>query len=111
LGRNTAITAMTLADTAAQTDLHQGHWLWPAIQSWAAELGLTAPDAITRASEPPEKTSSQEPSNRAPDPYHYRPLFNGQPVMEDGGGRLVHGCEPHAEDGFSASVPEPEAGQ
>jgi hypothetical protein len=68
LDRNTTITAMTLADTAAQTGLHQGHRLWPHIQSWAAELGLTAPDAITRASEPPEKTSSQEPETAPPDP-------------------------------------------
>ena len=111
LDRNTAITAMILADTTASQDLHEGHRLWPHIQGWAEELGLTAPDAIRRASEPPEKTSSQEPSNRAPGPEDYRPLFNGQPVMEDGSGRLVHGCEPHAEDGSSASVPEPEAGQ
>ena len=46
LDRNTAITAMILADTAAEEDLHEGHRLWPHIQSWAAELGLTGPDAI-----------------------------------------------------------------
>ena len=46
LDRNTAITAMILADTAAEPDLHHGHRLWPHIQGWAAELGLTAPDAI-----------------------------------------------------------------
>jgi hypothetical protein len=67
LDRNTTITAMILADTAAQPDLHEGHRLWPHIQSWAAELGLTAPDAITRASEPPEKTASHEPENTQPD--------------------------------------------
>jgi hypothetical protein len=53
LDRNTAITAMTLADVAAQDDLHEGHRLWPHIQGWAAELGLTGPDAITRATQPP----------------------------------------------------------
>jgi hypothetical protein len=53
LDRNTTITAMILADTAAQTDLHDGHRLWPHIQSWAAELGLTGPDAITQISQPP----------------------------------------------------------
>ena len=41
LDRNTAITAMILADTAAEEDLHEGHRLWPHIQGWAAELGLT----------------------------------------------------------------------
>jgi hypothetical protein len=37
---------MTLADTTAEPGLAVGHRLWPHIQSWAAELGLTAPDAI-----------------------------------------------------------------
>jgi hypothetical protein len=59
LDRNTAITAMTLADTAAEYDLQPGHRLWPHIQSWAAELGLTAPDALARASEPFEKTGGE----------------------------------------------------
>lgn len=53
LDRNTAITAMSLADTAAEQDLHEGHRLWPHIQGWAAELGLTGHDAITRASQLP----------------------------------------------------------
>ena len=53
LDRNTAITAMTLADVAAKNDLHQGHRLWPHIQGWAAELSLTGPDAIARATQPP----------------------------------------------------------
>jgi hypothetical protein len=53
LDRNTAITAMILADTAAEPDLHNSHGLWPHIQSWAAELGLTVPDALSRASQPP----------------------------------------------------------
>jgi hypothetical protein len=52
LDRNSAITAMILADTAAGEDLHEGHRLWPHIQGWAAELGLTGNDATTRASQP-----------------------------------------------------------
>jgi hypothetical protein len=58
LDRNTAITAMTLADTAAEHNLHEGHPLWPHIQSWAAELGLTAPGALSRVSQPPESMST-----------------------------------------------------
>ena len=54
LDRNTAITAMILADLAGEQDLHQGHRLWPAIQSWAAELGLTGPEALAAASRPPD---------------------------------------------------------
>jgi hypothetical protein len=53
LDRNTAITAMILADTTAEPDLHEGHRLWPHIQSWAAELGLTGPEAAAAASQPP----------------------------------------------------------
>ena len=45
LDRNTAITAMILADTAAEHDLHEGHRLWPHIQSWAAR---SRPDRTRR---------------------------------------------------------------
>jgi hypothetical protein len=46
MDRNTAITAMVLADVAGAGDVHAGHRLWPHIQGWAAELDLTAPDAL-----------------------------------------------------------------
>lgn len=59
LDRNTAITAMVLADTVSQGDLHDGHRLWPAVQSWAAELGLTGPDSIAQASQPPSDINRQ----------------------------------------------------
>jgi hypothetical protein len=58
--RNTAITAMTLADTTAEQDPREGHRLWPHIQSWAEELGLTAPDAIARISRPPGDINRQQ---------------------------------------------------
>lgn len=58
LDRNTAITAMTLADIAAEHDLHDGHRLWPHFQSWAEELGLTAPGALSRVSQPPGSMSA-----------------------------------------------------
>ena len=69
LDRNTAITAMILADTtAAEQDLHEEHRLWPHIQSWAQELGLTAPDAIARTSQPPgDINRQQEQARRPPD--------------------------------------------
>jgi hypothetical protein len=57
LDRNTAITAMILADTAAEEDLHENHRLWPHLQSWAAELGLTGHEAIAQAAQPPSSTS------------------------------------------------------
>jgi hypothetical protein len=68
LDRNTAITAMVLADTTAEPDLHESHRLWSHIQSWAQELGLTAPDAITRISQPPDSIDRhQEPASRQSD--------------------------------------------
>ena len=70
LDRNTAITAMILADTVGSGDVREGHRLWPHIQGWAAELGLTAPDAIQRTAQP----------SRDPDPQHQR--ASGQPDRE-----------------------------
>jgi hypothetical protein len=68
LDRNTAITAMTLADLAGEQDLHEGHRLWPHIQSWAAELGMAAPDAIERATRPPRDINThQERASGQPD--------------------------------------------
>jgi hypothetical protein len=60
LDRNSAITAMVLADTVAHDDLHEGHRLWPHIQGWAEELGLTGPDAIAQISQPPRDHTPQE---------------------------------------------------
>jgi hypothetical protein len=55
LDRNTAITAMILADLVGEEDLHEDHRLWPHIQGWAAELGLTGPEAVAAAaSQPPD---------------------------------------------------------
>jgi hypothetical protein len=59
LDRNTAITAMTLADLAAEEDLHDGHRLWPHVRGWAGELGLTASDAVTRVTQPPASARRQ----------------------------------------------------
>ena len=60
LDRNTAITAMILADTAAEEDLREGHRLWPHIQGWAAELGLTGPQAVAAASQPPSDINREQ---------------------------------------------------
>jgi hypothetical protein len=53
LDRNSAITAMILADTSAGERVREGHRLWPHIQSWAAELGLTGTDAVAAISQSP----------------------------------------------------------
>ena len=68
LDRNTAITAMILADTSAERDLHEGDRLWPHIQGWAEELGLAASDAIEQVSQPPsDPNRQQEPASWQPD--------------------------------------------
>jgi hypothetical protein len=66
--RNTAITAMILADIAATGDIRPGHRLWPVVESWSAEVGLTGPDAISRASQPlPDSSRQHEPAIEPPD--------------------------------------------
>ena len=52
LDRNSAVTAMVLADQAGVHDLNQRHRPWPHIEGWAAELGLTGSDAVNRVSRP-----------------------------------------------------------
>ena len=52
MGRNEATSAMVLAETVAATpDLGPGHRMWPFVGSWAAELGLSADEAVTRLRE------------------------------------------------------------
>lgn len=58
---------MTLAETvAAQKDMAEGHRLWPFTDSWAAELGLSACEAVTRARTGPgaEREAGNERENR-----------------------------------------------
>jgi hypothetical protein len=45
--RNSAVTAMVLADALGSDDMKAGHRLWPHVEGWAAELALTAPEALT----------------------------------------------------------------
>jgi hypothetical protein len=57
--RNQAITAMTIAEVIGGHDLtgdplHAGHRLWPHLDSWAAELGISGPQALAEASMSPE---------------------------------------------------------
>jgi hypothetical protein len=60
MDRNTAITAMAFADTVGPRDLHAWDRLWPHIEGWAAELGLTAPDALNRAAQPSGRDSAEK---------------------------------------------------
>ena len=53
LNRNSAITAMMLADVTGPGDIDAGHRLWPQVSGWAAELTLTTPEALTQMANPP----------------------------------------------------------
>jgi hypothetical protein len=65
LDRNQATTAMTIADIVGGRGVGlSDDPIWPFLDNWAAELGLSGPDAVVRASEPPrarEAEASQEP--------------------------------------------------
>jgi hypothetical protein len=54
-GRNEAITALSIAEAAAQIADDAGTYdrLWPHIAGWAAELGLGAVDALDAAAQGP----------------------------------------------------------
>jgi hypothetical protein len=68
LDRNSAITAMTLADHAGERELNEQHHLWPFNQGWAAELGLTGSDAINQASRPGGLRQQHDRESEQPDP-------------------------------------------
>ena len=58
LDRNSAITAMVLADTVGPGGIDAGHRLWPHIQGWADELGLTAPDVLALMGSTPDRNAT-----------------------------------------------------
>jgi hypothetical protein len=68
LDRNEAITAMVLADAGGSGDTHARHRLWGHLESWAAELGLTAPEALSQLTSPPCWENAKERSGMLADP-------------------------------------------
>jgi hypothetical protein len=62
--RNSAITAMTLAEAASSPHLDEHHPLWPFIDGWSAELGLSRTEAIARISQPPANARQPESPGR-----------------------------------------------
>ena len=68
LDRNSAITAMVLADQAGAYDLNERHRLWPHTEGWAAELGLTGSDAVSRVSQPGAPGRYHDREGERPDP-------------------------------------------
>jgi hypothetical protein len=68
LDRNQAITAMTLAGHADEADLNERHRLWPFIENWPAELGLTGSDAVNWATQPASLRYQHDRESERPDP-------------------------------------------
>lgn len=65
---NKAITAMVLADETAEGAVHPGHRFWPHIEGWAAELGVTADQAVTQIACLPAWAPTAETAAGPPDP-------------------------------------------
>jgi hypothetical protein len=60
LDRDSAITAMVLADTLSSRILDPGDRLWPHIEGWATEIGLTTPDVLVGVSQPPHRSTGKD---------------------------------------------------
>ena len=67
LDRNSAITAMVLADLTGEDELNERHRLWPFVESWAAELGLTGSDAVDQVSRPDVPGQQHDRDGERPD--------------------------------------------
>ena len=62
LDRNQAITAMTIASTVGGNGVPRAdNPIWMHLDGWAAELGLTAPTAVARVSEPSAGCATKAP--------------------------------------------------
>jgi hypothetical protein len=68
MDRNTAITAMVVADVVGAGDVQAGHRIWPHIEGWATELDLTAPDTLAWISQPPGNVSTERDAAVPEDP-------------------------------------------
>lgn len=71
LTRDQAITAMTIAETvtARPVDQNGGRPLWrPHLESWAAELGLSADEAAEMALAPPDRGEDKRQRTASPAP-------------------------------------------
>ena len=78
LNSNEAITAMVIADTTANGDVRPGHRAWPHIQGWAAELGMTGPQALDRVAGPPRWARHQE---KTAEPPGHAPRVSGPKIV------------------------------
>jgi hypothetical protein len=107
LTRNEAITAMVIANVVGDRGVGLAEDpIWPHLDGWAGELGLSGADAVVRVSEPPTPDGPATPGKRTAEPP-----FGGARVCAhaDRDGQGAHWLRPgetcQAETGH-----EPEAG-
>jgi hypothetical protein len=105
LTRNEATTAMVIANVVGDrgVGLADGP-IWPHLDSWAAELGLSGADAVARVSEPPLQ---EDPA--APGKHIAEPPFGGARVCAhaDRDGQGAHWLAPgHACEAETGQQPE-----
>jgi hypothetical protein len=67
LDGNSAVNAMVLADQAGVHDLNQRRRLWPHIEGWGAEPGLTGSDTVNRVSQPSAVGQQHDREGEPPD--------------------------------------------
>ena len=102
LTRNQATTAMVIANIVGSkgTGLADDP-IWPHLDGWAAELGLSGADAVARVSEPPRQAELP-----GPDKQTAEPPFGGARLCAhaDRDGKGAHWLPP------DETCQEPEAG-
>jgi hypothetical protein len=84
LSRNEAITAMVLADTTGNSDVHPGHRAWPHIENWAGKLRMTGSQVLDRVAGPPRWANHQEKTAEPPEVewHDADPLDRGWPDLD-----------------------------
>jgi hypothetical protein len=69
LTRNEAITAMVIANVVGDRGVGlAGDPIWPHLDGWAGELGLSGADAVARVSEPPLQEDPAAPGKQIAEP-------------------------------------------
>jgi hypothetical protein len=108
LDRNEAITAMVIANVVGDRGVGLAEDpIWPHLDGWAGELGLSGADAVARASEPPLQEDPAAPRQRPErQPFGGARLCAHADRNGDGAHWLAPGRTCEAETGR-----EPEAGR
>jgi hypothetical protein len=107
LDRNQAITAMVIASTVGGNGIPRADdSIWMHLDGWAAELSLTAPSAVVRASEPPVADPRARQQRTPAEPFGGSRLC----AHADRDGKGAHWLVPGQMCQEAETIPQPEAG-